>query len=154
MQCKWQIKFNSISYSCEDPSRSWPWARLIYQFYTLQRLRIFTHKTCSLCRLGLIRPLNTAKVSRRGYTVRPLQSSTRGENPLWIPGRRRYRNPSSEKLKRQSDPRNSLYLHNSTPLAPFRKGLTHTNFPNYSAKGVPFHPCGSTVFPGGSPCSN
>jgi hypothetical protein len=146
MQRKWQIKFNSISYSCEDPSRSWPWARLIYQFYTLQRLNIFTHKTCSLCRLGLIGPLNTNKVSRRGYTVRPLQSFTRGENLLRISGRRRYRNRSSEKLKRQSDPMTPLHLHPSTPLSPFGKGLTHTSFPNYSAKGIPFHPCGSTIF--------
>jgi hypothetical protein len=130
MQCKWQIKFNSINYSFEGPSRSWPWAWLIYHFYTLQRLHIFTHKMCSLCRLGLFGPLNTAKVSRREYTARPLQSSSRGENPLRIPGRRWYRNSSSEKLKRQSDPRTSLYLHNSTPLAPFGKGLTHTSFPN------------------------
>jgi hypothetical protein len=78
-----------------------------------------------------------------------LQSSTKGENPLWIPGRRRCRNPSSRKLKIQFDPKTSLHLHSSTPRAPFRKGLTHTSFPNYSAKGVPFHPCGSTVFLGG-----
>jgi hypothetical protein len=145
MQCIWQIKFNSISYSCEGPSRSWPRAWLIYQFYTLQRLHIFTHKTCFLCCLGLIRPLNTTKVSRRGYTARPLQSSTRGENPLQILTRKRYTNPSPKKLKRQSDSKNSLHLHSCTPLAPLSKGLTHTSFPNQSAMGVPFHPCGSTI---------
>jgi hypothetical protein len=30
MQCKWQIKFNSINYSCEGLSRSWSWPLLIY----------------------------------------------------------------------------------------------------------------------------
>ena len=25
--------------------RSWPWARIVFQFYTLQRLQIFTHKS-------------------------------------------------------------------------------------------------------------
>jgi hypothetical protein len=37
----------------------------------------------------------------------------------------------------------------STPLALFGKQLTHTSFSNYLAKGVPFHPYGSTIFLGG-----
>jgi hypothetical protein len=45
MQYKWQVKFNSINYSCGGPSRSWSWARLIYQFYTLKSLHIFIYKS-------------------------------------------------------------------------------------------------------------
>jgi hypothetical protein len=58
MQCIWQIKFSSINYSCEGPGCSWPWARLIYQFYTLQRLHIFTHKSCYPFVKGLRLPIH------------------------------------------------------------------------------------------------
>jgi hypothetical protein len=37
---------------------------------------------------------------------------------------------------------------------PFRVRKSSTSFPSYSAKGVPYHPCGSIVFLGGSPCSH
>jgi hypothetical protein len=152
MQCKCQIKFNSISYSCEGPRRSWPWARSTYQFYTLQRLHIFTHKMCFLFSQDLQDPLTLPRWIARD-PLRGLNKVQLDERPLWILGRRRYRNSSSEKLYRHSNPGTSLYVH-STLLAPFGKGLSYTSFLSYSTKGVPLHPCGSTIFLVVPPCSN
>jgi hypothetical protein len=86
-QCIWQIRFSSINYSCEGPSRSWPWARMIYQFYTLQRLCIFTLKSCYPIAKGLIRPhtpllRKRGRVPLRGLYKVPLAS----ENPLQFLG--------------------------------------------------------------------
>jgi hypothetical protein len=78
MQCKWHIKFSSISYSCEGTSRSWAWTRLIYQFYTLQRLCIFTHKSCYPFTMGSWIPYISTQETRQGSTIRPLQSYTTG----------------------------------------------------------------------------
>jgi hypothetical protein len=90
---------------------------------------------------GVSNPIHLYEETRQGSTTRPFQSSTRGENPLWFPGQRRCRNPSSEKLYRQSDPRTSLHLHSSTPLAPFRKGLTHTSCDGTSQGIRPTYTC-------------
>jgi hypothetical protein len=38
MQCIWQIEFKFHRLIMRVLSCSWPWARLVYQFYTLQRL--------------------------------------------------------------------------------------------------------------------
>jgi hypothetical protein len=44
----------------------------------------------------------------------------------------------------ESHPANMLF--DTVATHSFEKGLSHTSFPNYLAKGVPFHPCGSTGF--------
>jgi hypothetical protein len=84
MQCKWPVKFNSISYSCEGPRRSWPWARLIYRFYTLQRLHIFNHKSCYPSAKGLWIPYTYSKKARQGNTTGHLQSSTSFRKPTTV----------------------------------------------------------------------
>jgi hypothetical protein len=45
----------------------------------------------------------------QGSTTRPFQSSTSSRKFATDSGRRKHRNPSSEKLYRQSNPRTSLY---------------------------------------------
>jgi hypothetical protein len=44
-----------------------PWARIVYQFYTLQRLHIFTHKSCYPFATGLIELIHLYQGSEAGY---------------------------------------------------------------------------------------
>jgi hypothetical protein len=58
---------------------------MIYQFYTLQKLRIFTHKSCYPIATGLYRPhtplpRKRGRVALRGLSKVPLVQ----ENPLRI----------------------------------------------------------------------
>jgi hypothetical protein len=99
IQCKWLIKFNSINYSCEGPSRSWPWAQLIYQFYTLQRLLIvFTHKLWYPSATGSRIPYTSIEEARQGSTTWSFQSSTNLRKLAMVSGRKKHMNPSSKKL--------------------------------------------------------
>jgi hypothetical protein len=84
MQCIWQIKFSSINYSCEGLSHSWPWAWLIYRFYTLQRLHIFTHNSCYPFATWSWIQYISIEETRQGSTTRPLQSSTRFRKPATV----------------------------------------------------------------------
>jgi hypothetical protein len=66
-------------------------------------------------RLKFYGPLNTSKVSWRGYTTRPLQSSTSFRKPLRFL-RERYRNPSSESPSHHDRPEDLPIL--AAPLPP------------------------------------
>jgi hypothetical protein len=68
---------------------------------------------------GLYGPLNTFKVSWRGYTTRPLQSSTSMRKPATVLGRGDIGILRPKSYHRQIDLRTSLYLRNSFLLAPF-----------------------------------
>jgi hypothetical protein len=69
---------------------------------------------------GVVRtPYTSTKEARQGSTTRPFQSSTSSRKPATDSGRRKHRNPLSEKLYKQFDPRTSLYSSSDTsPLAP------------------------------------
>ena len=122
MQCIWQIKFSSINYSCEGLSRSWPWARLIYQFYTLQRLRIFTHKSCYPSAKRRPIPYTSTEEARQGNTTRPLQSSTSFRNPATVYRKLQCRNPSPDRHRSKINPRTSLHWPLPYCPCPFREG--------------------------------
>jgi hypothetical protein len=107
MQCKWQIKFSSINYSCEGPSRSWPWAWLTYQFYTLQRLHIFTHKSCYPSAMGSWIPYISTEETRQGSTTRPLQSSTSFRKPATVSEKGNIGIPRPKSHRNMIDPRTS-----------------------------------------------
>jgi hypothetical protein len=146
MQCKWQIKFNSISYSCGCPSRSWPWARLIYQFYTLQRLHIFTHKSCYPSATGSWISYTSTEEERQSNTTRPLQSSTSFRKLATVSKKGNIEMSRSKSHHNMIDLRTFLYQWLLYHPYPFRVRYSSTSFPNQSAKGVPYHPCGSPVF--------
>jgi hypothetical protein len=130
MQCMSSLSSVPSFNHTRVPSHSWPWARLIYQFYTLQRLHIFIHMVCSLCRLGLIGPLNTSKVSWRGQTTRSLQSSTSMRKLAMVLGRRKHMLFSTVYGPISAITANTILYSDASPLAPFTKGLYQTSFPN------------------------
>jgi hypothetical protein len=122
MWCKWPIKFNSLSYSCKGPSRSWPWARLIYQFYTLQRLRIFTHKSYYPSAKWSWISYTSTKEERHGNTTRPLQSSTSFRKPATISRERNAGIPRLTAIAAKSTQEPLYTDHSPTALAPFGLG--------------------------------
>jgi hypothetical protein len=56
----------------EDLGRSWPWARLVYQFYTLERLHNFTHKSWATL---VVHHTSLGEMTSK-HTTRPLQRIT------------------------------------------------------------------------------
>jgi hypothetical protein len=122
MRYKWQIKFSSINYSCEGPSRTWSCARLIYQFYTLQRLCIFTHNSYYPSIMGSRIPYTSTEEARQGSTTRPLQSSTSFRKPATDSKKVDIGNPRPKSRHSMIDPRTSLYRSSPTALAPFEQG--------------------------------
>jgi hypothetical protein len=61
-------------------------------------------------------PYTSTKEAIQGSTTRPFQSSTSLRKPATDSGRRKHRNPSSEKLYRQFNPRTSLYSSSDASL--------------------------------------
>jgi hypothetical protein len=120
MRSEWQIEFNSISYSYEGTSLSWPWARLIYRFYTLQRLRTFTHKSCHSSAYGSWIPYTSTKEARQGNTTRPLQSSTSFRKPTTVCRKPQCRDPPYDRHRSKINPRTSLHRPLPYCSCPFR----------------------------------
>jgi hypothetical protein len=87
MQCLWQVEFSSKNYSCEGLSCSWPWARLIYQFYTLQRLHIFTHQSCYPFATGFIGPHTPCRRFETGGSLGRRVKCRRVPQPRWVGAR-------------------------------------------------------------------
>jgi hypothetical protein len=59
---------------------------------------------------GVVRtPYTSTKEARQGSTTRPFQSFTSSRKHATNSGRRKHRNPSSEKLYKQFDQRTSVY---------------------------------------------
>jgi hypothetical protein len=73
-----------------------------------------------ICHEVVRTPYTSTKEARQGSTMRPFQSSTSLRKLATDSGRRKHRNPSSEKLYRQFDPRTFLYSSSDASLlAPF-----------------------------------
>jgi len=133
-----------VHLSCEGPSRSWPWARLIYQFYTLQRL--YT--------------LPTTRVSHAVRVCKALKHF------LWWVARDSLRDISKGSLYVRAGPLLSAVpqktkLPSPTPQSSITQQSTKSNAPgmtyrssSYLAKTRTIWYCGCTIFLGGSPCSN
>jgi hypothetical protein len=66
-----------------------------------------------ICHMDVRTPYTSTKEARHGSTTRPFQSSTSSRKPA-TDSRRKHRNPSSDKLYRQFDPRTSLYSNSDT----------------------------------------
>jgi hypothetical protein len=59
---------------------------------------------------GVVRiPYTSTEEARQGSTSRPFQSSTSSRIPTTVSGRRKHRNPTSERPSQHFDPRTSLY---------------------------------------------
>jgi hypothetical protein len=80
---------------------------LVLQFAEVAHL--YPQVVLPICH-GVVRtPYTSTKEARQGSTMWPYQSSTSLRKSAMDSGRRKHRNPSSEKLYRQFDPRTSLY---------------------------------------------
>jgi hypothetical protein len=79
-----------------------------------------------ICHEVVWTPYTSTKEARHGSTTRPFQSFTSSRKPATDLGRRKHRNPSSEKLYRQFNPRTSLYSSSdASPLASTWPRVSH-----------------------------
>jgi hypothetical protein len=120
--------------------------------HSAEVVHLYSQVVLPICH-GVVRtPYTSTKEARQGSTTRPFQSSTSSRIPTTISGSIGIPRPN---YHRSSSTREPPYnLQRRLPACPFRVRYSLSSFTNYLGKGVPFHPCGSTVFPGGSPFSN
>jgi hypothetical protein len=119
----WQhFQLSSISASnnhARVPSRSWPWAWPIYQFYTLQMLHPLPTSRVTHLPRDRDFPFISTEETRQGSTTRPLQSSTSFRKPAMVSEKGNIGIPHSKSHRSMIDPRTSLYHSSTTALAPF-----------------------------------
>jgi hypothetical protein len=91
--------------------------------------------------LGSIKPSNTTKVSRQGFTTSPV-IQTQYTSPRWVTNKTKSNEPLYPSWQSEH--------YAPVPIDdPHAKPTTPPDSSNYSAKGVPFHPHGCTVILGG-----
>jgi hypothetical protein len=100
---------------------------LIYQFYTLQRLHIISHKPClPICHGVVWTPYTSTEEAKQGSTTRPFQSSISMREPATVFGPKTIQESLVWKAIADRLTRGPPCISFSTSLAPFRKGLAHT----------------------------
>jgi hypothetical protein len=109
----------SLKFGCDSLSHSWPWARLIYQFYALRRLRIFTHNSCYSSATRSWITYTYTEEARQGSTTGPLQSSTSFRKSAMVSEKGNIGIPHPKIHRSLIDPWTSLYCSSPTALAPF-----------------------------------
>jgi hypothetical protein len=94
--------------------------------------------------LGVVRtPYTCTKEARQGSTTRPFQSSTSSRKPATDSGRRKHKNPSSNKIYKQFDPRTSVYSSSDASLS--RSQDARPTTPIRLREGVRVHQLGPPV---------
>jgi hypothetical protein len=149
--------------SCEGPGRSWPWARLIDQFYTLQRLYTFT-----IARVKISKNFepnhacddqaqyHTYEVWLHRDATKPLQRYAKAPttHDSYSSGRT-ITLPSGHHLSKGCYPkRTGLYPCNPEPPVFLSDKITSTIAHLINCLSQIHMDCGCTVFLGGSPCSD
>ena len=120
--------------------------RLVYQFYTLQMLHIFTHKSWATL---VVHHTSVGEMASK-HTTRPLQrislvrSNREGVSAMMGPTSRGYKTQVHRPSKTKSEEQGPLKLTSPVPQVSYSKPKK----PNYYAKIVPFQSCGCAVVPG------